>query len=84
MTSHTKTSALSPNPRWGELVYKELNMLSAIIWSIWALLIGGGVYCGSKRLIEETPDKKNEIQIASVAWVIISVVIPFILHLITA
>lgn len=59
-------------------------MLSAIVWSIWALFIGGGVYYGSKKIAEETPDKKGEIQTASTVLVIISVVIPFILHLITA
>ncbi|QZI80564.1 hypothetical protein PQC55_gp068 [Escherichia phage vB_EcoP-CHD5UKE1] len=59
-------------------------MLSAIVWGIWAIFIGGGIYWASSKLIEETPDKKGEIQTASTIMVIVAVVIPFLLHLLTA
>lgn len=59
-------------------------MLSAIIWGIWAIFIGGGVYWAYGKMVEETPDKKGEIKTASTFMVIIAVVIPFLLHLLTA
>lgn len=58
-------------------------MLSAIVWGIWAVFIGGGIYWASGKLIEETPYKKGEIQTASTVMVVVAVVIPFLLHLLT-
>ncbi|UEN68446.1 hypothetical protein [Escherichia phage MLP3] len=59
-------------------------MFSAIVWSVWAIFVGGIVYVAQKQMLKENPNDAKPIKHGSIALVVFSVVIPFLLHLWTA
>ena len=79
-----QTPALSLCLRGGANFYKDVNMFSAIVWSVWAILVGGIVYLAQKQMLKENPNDAKPIKHGSIALVVFSVVIPFLLHLLTA
>ncbi|QWY14172.1 hypothetical protein PQC41_gp066 [Escherichia phage vB_EcoP_SU7] len=59
-------------------------MFSAIVWSFWAIIIGGIVYLAQKQMLKENPSEAKAIKHGSIALVVCTIVIPFLLHLLTA
>ena len=45
-------------------------MFSAIVWSVWAILVGGIVYLAQKQMLKENPNDAKPIKHGSIAMVV--------------